>query len=112
MIFLGKPVNSCYVGEHKVVLSILDKKTNTEYQSETFSVQVVDFAFDHVSRPLISRAFAIVLGIGSFAMFMLTFLEQIDKTVGLTSGTAAGILALAIYASFYNIYQRVRPNIP
>lgn len=45
-------------------------------------------------------------------MFVLTFLEQIDKTVGLTSGTAAGVLAAAVYANFYNLYQRIRQNTP
>lgn len=112
MTFLGKPLDTCQPGEHKVVLSILDNKTGVEYQSETFSVKVVDFAFDHISRPLLSRVSAVVLGIGSFAMFILTFLEQIDKTVGLTSGTAAGVLALAVYAGFYNMYQRVHSSTP
>lgn len=112
MTFLGKPLDTCQPGEHKVVLSIQDTKTDIEYQSETFSVKVVDFAFDHVSRPLLSKVSAVILGIGSFAVFLLTFLEQIDKTVGLTSGTAAGVLALAVYAGFYHLYQRLRPSTP
>jgi len=112
MTFLGKPSDLCEAGEHKVTLSILDNKTNVEYQSETFSVKVVDFAFDHISRPLLSKASTTFLAIGSFAMFVLTFLEQIDKTVGLTSGTAAGVLAAVVYANFYNLYQRIRPNTP
>ncbi|MBE7536725.1 MAG: serine/threonine protein kinase [Anaerolineales bacterium] len=110
MVFLGKPLDSCQPREHKVVLSILDNKTGIEYQSETFSVKVVDFAFDHVSRPLLSKVSAVVLGIGSFSMFVLTLLEQIDKTIGFTSGTAVGVLAVVIYTNFYNFYQRIRPN--
>ena len=110
--FLGMPKDICQPGSHKVLVSVLDVQTEQEFESFTINVQVVDFAFDHVSRPLLSRASAVVLGIGSFAMFILTFLEQIDKTVGLTSGAAAGVLALGIYASFYNLYQRVRPNMP
>jgi uncharacterized membrane protein YciS (DUF1049 family) len=112
MTFLGKPLETCLPGEHKVVLSILDNKTGIEFQSETFSVKVIDFAFDHVSRPLLSKVSTVVLGVGSFAMFILTLLEQIDKTIGLTSGTAAGILAAVIYANFYNLYQRIRSNTP
>lgn len=112
MSFLGKPSDICQQGEHKIVLSILDSKTDTEYQSEIFSVKVTDFAFDHVSRPLLSKVSAVVLGIGSFSMFILTFLEQIDKTIGLTSGTAVGVLALTAYGVFYNLYQRVQPNTP
>lgn len=112
VIFLGKPLDTCQPREHKVVLSILDKKTDIEYQSETFSVKVVDYAFDHVSRPLFAKVSASVLGVGSFIMFILALLEQIDKTVGLTSGTATGVLAVVIYTNFYNLYQRIRPNTP
>ena len=110
--FLVMPNDSCEPGSHKILISILDAETDREFESITINVQVVDFAFDHISRPLLSRVGAVVLGIGSFAMFILTFLEQIDKTVGLTSGTAAGVLAAVVYANFYNFYQRIRPNTP
>lgn len=112
MVFLGKPLDSCQPREHKVVLSILDNETGIEHQSETFSVKVVDFAFDHVSRPLLSKVSTVALGIGSFSIFVLTLLEQIDKTIGFTSGTAAGVLAVVIYTNLYNFYQRIRPNTP
>ncbi len=110
--FLVQPNDNCEPGSHKILVSIVDADADYELESITINVQVVDFAFDHVSRPLLSKAFAIVLGVGSFAMFILTFLEQIDKTFGLTYGTAAGVLALAIYVNFYNLYQRIRPNTP
>lgn len=112
VILLGMPKDNCETGSHKISVSISDADKGQELESFTIIVQVVDFAFDHISRPLLSRVGAVILGIGSFAMFILTFLEQIDKTVGLTSGAAAGVLALGIYASFYNLYQRVRPNTP
>jgi serine/threonine protein kinase len=112
IIFLGMPKDNCVPGFHKVLISILDANTDQEFESFAISVRVVDFAFDHISRPMLSRVSAVVLGIGSFVMFILTSLEQIDKTVGLTSGTAAGVFALGIYAGFYNLYQRVRLNTP
>ena len=110
--FLAKPTDTCSPGAQKVLMSISDSETNVEYHSATFTIQVTDFSFDHVSRPILSRASTVVLGLGSFAMFILTFLEQIDKTIGLTSGTAAGVLAAVVYANFYNLYQRIRPNTP
>jgi hypothetical protein len=112
IVFIGKPKDHCEPGLRKILVTILNAKTEQELESFTFTVNVVDFAFGHVSRPLLSRVSTIILGVGSFAMFVLAFLEQIDKTVGLTSGTAAGILAVGVYANFYNLYQRVRPNTP
>ena len=66
----------------------------------------------HVSRPLLSKVSTFVLGNGSFTMFILALLEQIDKTVGLTSGTAADVLVVTVYSNSYNLYQQIRPNTP
>jgi hypothetical protein len=112
IVFIGKPKDNCEPGLRKILVTILNAKTDQELESFTFTVNVVDFVFGRVSRPLFSRVSTVILGIGSFAMFILALLEQIDKTVGFTSGTAAGALALGIYASFYNLYQRARPNMP
>lgn len=112
MIFLAKPNDDCRPGTHKVLVSVVNYETDQEIDSFSISVQVVDFAFDHISRPLLSKISSVVLGIGSFAMFVLSFLEQIDKAIGLTSGTAAGVMAVIIYTNFYSLYQRIRPNTP
>lgn len=111
--FIAKPREACNIDKpHTIKLSIYDKSAETELESIVFKIKVADFAFDHISRPLLSRVSTVFLGIGSLVMFVLTLLEQIDKTVGLTSGTAAGVLAVAVYAVFYNLYQRVRPSTP
>lgn len=108
--FLGVPKDNCQTGSHKVLVSLIDINTEHEIDSMTIKVKVSDFAFDHVSKPLLSQFSSALLGIGSIIMFALTLLEQIDKTIGLTSGTAVGVLATVIYANFFNLYQRVRPN--
>lgn len=110
--FLGTPKDTCEPGSHIVLMSISDAEVDETIETLTITVRVADFAFDHVSRPLLSRISVIFLGLGSFAMFILTLLEQIDKTLGLTFGTAAGILATAVYANFYSMYQLIRPNTP
>lgn len=112
IIILGKPKDNCEPGLHKILVSISDAETEQELESFTFTADVVDFIFGNISRPLLSKVSAIILGIGSFTMFTLALLEQIDKTVGLTSGTAAGVLTLAISANFYTLYQHVRPVTP
>jgi hypothetical protein len=110
IIFLGAPKDTCEPGNRNIRVSISDDLTKQEVDSFNIQVKVVDFAFDHISRPLLSKFVTSALGLGSFIMFTLTLLEQIDKTVGLTSGTASGVLAAMIYSNFYNLYQRAHPN--
>lgn len=107
IVVLGKPKDNCEPGFHKILVSISDVESEQELESFTFTTNVVDLVFGKISRPLLSKFSAVVLGTGSFTMFALALLEQIDKTVGLTSGTAAGVLTIAISANFYNLYQRV-----
>lgn len=104
--FIAKPKDDCHPGEHQVVLSITDNDSKVELESYTFTVTVTDFVFDHVSRPLLSKASSAVLGVGSLAMFLLTLMGEIDTTFGLTSGTVAGALASAVILQFSRFYQR------
>lgn len=100
------PSENCRPGSHSVVLSVVDIETQVEYLSTSLDVRVVDFAFDHVSRPLLSKAMSAVLGLGSLTMFVLTALEQVDKAFGLTAGTAAAVLTSTILLQWWSIFQR------
>jgi hypothetical protein len=106
VIFVGRPNDNCRPGLQSVGLSISDAETGIEYQSESFQVQITDYVFDHVSRPLLSTMMTIVVGIGSLAMFLLTFLGQIDTTFGVASGTAGAALVSAIHLRFLSLYQK------
>ena len=109
--FTGMPKDTCQPGTHAGVLSITDKATQELVQSIPFQVQVADFAFDHLSRPLLSNAASALLGLGSFASFVLTLLGNIDKAFGLASGAAAGTVALFLYLRFLNLFQRPNTNV-
>ncbi len=113
-VFLGKPHDGCETGnQHVIKIFVLDAETGEEIDFVILNgVRVVDFAFDHISRPLLSKISTLILGLSSFVIFILTFLEQLDKTIGLTSGTATGLIAAAIYSNFYSLYQRIRLNTP
>ncbi len=100
------PNDNCRLGIHYVVLSITDAETQAEYESVSFAVQVADFAFDHVSQPLLSKATSAVLGLGSLIMFVLTALEQVDKTFGLTAGTAAAVLTGTILMRLWLLFKK------
>jgi len=104
--FTAKPKDTCYPGKHTVKISVRDKDNGSEIISHTFFVDVVDFAFDHVSRPLLSKASSVVLGSTSLLTYVLTTLHQIDTVLGLTSGTVAAILAGMLYTQFHYLYKR------
>lgn len=100
------PQDNCRPGNHYVTLSIQDAETQIEYESISFTVRVVDFAFDHISRPLVSKVASAILGASSLIMFALTALEQVDKTFGLTSGTAAAVLTSTVMINFWSLFKQ------
>ncbi len=104
---LGRPNDSCQPGYHIANLAVSNPQTGTEYQSINFSVQIADFAFDHVSRPLLSRVTAVLLSMGSLNIYMLTLIQQVDTVFGLASGTVGMTLAGAIYFHIQLFYRRV-----
>ena len=110
--FLARPKDNIQPGRYPLLLSIIDAETEHLLHSETYHVQVVDYAFDHVSRPLISKIGSAGLGLSSLLIYLLTVLEKIDKTLGLTSGTAFIIFAALLFGQFYVQFQRMpNPNI-
>ena len=92
--FTAKPDNGCAPGRQAAVLSIRDSKTNEEYESIPCFFIIDDFAFDHVSKPILSYVSSGVTSIGSLALFTLSFLEKVDATLGIPVGTAGAALAL------------------
>jgi hypothetical protein len=104
---IGIPKDTCHPGLHKTILSISDRESGSEYFSADFEIQVVDFAFDHVSRPFLSKATAVTLGIGSFLTFALTLFGQIDTVFGFASGTTVGAFAGIIYSRYLFVYNKL-----
>ena len=107
--FVGKPKETCHLGENIVMLSITDKTTDHEYISKLFKVEVVDYAFDHVSRPLLSRVTSTLSGLAATVTYALVLFGQIDTTFGLVSGTTASVFALLVYRQFQSSFQK--PNV-
>lgn len=107
-LFTGKPKDACYPGMHSVKLSVTNKENGHEYISQILEVKVVDFAFDHISRPFLSGLISIILGLGSFVTYALTFLGKVDQVFGLTSGTATALIATIIYGRLFDLYRRTK----
>jgi hypothetical protein len=95
--FLGKPKEDCRPGSHHAMLALKDATTGQEYESVAFTIRVVDYAFDHVSRPVVAKAVSAATGIGSLATFFLTSLGHIDKGFGLASGTVGGMISMLLF---------------
>jgi hypothetical protein len=53
--FLGKPIDTCVPGRHPALFTICEKESENVLDSIAFELQTVDFAFDHISRPLLSN---------------------------------------------------------
>ena len=106
IFFIAKPNDDCYHGKHVIKLSVLDAKTENEIYATTFAVKVNDFIFDHISQPAFSKISTLFFGFGSFIIFMLTMLKQVDIAFGITSGSTAGLIATAIYGRFFYLFQR------
>ena len=83
-------------GKHDALATIVDAQTKDGYESVEFTIKVVDYAFDHVSTPLMSKASSAFFGIVSAGSFVLTSLKEIDIALGLTAGTAAATLTAII----------------
>jgi hypothetical protein len=104
--FHGKPKDSCQIGNQWCTLTITDDGGNL-LQSNNFPVNVIDFAFDHVSRPQLSRVVTAAGYIGSILLFVLTILEKFDTTLGLTSGTTAVIVSTVILGNYHLNYRKL-----
>lgn len=104
--FTAKPKDAAFVGENRIKLSVTDKETNHEYVSLIFKIKIVDFVFDHISRPLLSQLASFILGLASVVTYTLTLIGKIDETLGLASGTTAAIIATFVYGRFYISFMR------
>ncbi|MDZ4840296.1 MAG: hypothetical protein SGJ04_09840 [Bacteroidota bacterium] len=52
------------------------------------------------------------MGIGSLTLFILTVLGRIDSTLGIASGTTAGVVASGVYIQMFAHFKRSGIKIP
>jgi hypothetical protein len=109
--FIIQPNDDCEYGFQHILITVSDEKTKQQYLSESFPVKVMDFAFDHVSRPLLARVSSIALGISSVAAFILTLLEQVDTAFGWSAGVAAAIVALGTQMVVHRLFRSPRVEV-
>ncbi|MCA9922550.1 MAG: hypothetical protein KC421_09265 [Anaerolineales bacterium] len=105
--FYATPKDNCYVGKNGIKISVLNRATQVEEFYMNLDVQVVDYAFDHISRPKVSLGLSFITAIGSLAVFVLAFFEQLDKSTGSVAGTALlGASGYFIYI-WKHLYQKL-----
>lgn len=106
--FIGQPKDTCKIGKDTILLTISDQTTNEELLSAAFEANIVDYAFDHVSRPVFGYASSIILGLTSLIITVLTTLEQIDKTTGFASGATLLVLTATVLGRNHWVYQKIK----
>jgi pSer/pThr/pTyr-binding forkhead associated (FHA) protein len=108
IIFTVKPSDSC--NPHKTIakLSICVQESDEELFSAPIDITVVDFVFDHVSRPFIYNLATAFSGLSALVMFILTLFGQIDTTFGLASGATASAVAIAVFIRFTSLFQHMQ----
>ena len=94
--FYAKPSDNCGLGRQEAVLSIRDSQTNEEYESIPCFFKIDDFAFGFISKPMLSYVSSGLTGIGSLAVFILSFVQKLDAALGIPVGTAGTAFALLL----------------
>jgi hypothetical protein len=110
--FVGMPNDSCHPGTQTVLLSITDPKSGFEHISQTAIVEVVDYAFDHISRPRFAAVVSALSAVGTLVAWGLSVLGQIDQTWGIPAGGAAAALAAFLAIRYQWLYRSMRTTGP
>jgi serine/threonine protein kinase len=109
--FLAKPKDDCHASSHQIKVLVKTLGTGVERYSSYAQLTVIDYLFDHVSRPLVNHCISAIVTIGSIGTFCLTLLGRIDHAFGLTAGTAGLVIGTSIYGKFFKdfVYQHRSP---
>jgi hypothetical protein len=110
-IFWGKPQETCIPGFHSAVLSIRDPDSRIEHLSISLEICVVDFAFDHVSRPFVGNVVSAIVATGSVLVFTLGLLGKIDTGFGLASGTAGTAISAYLFHQMSRLYTQAQSKV-
>ena len=104
--FTAKPKATCDLGNRLVRISVTRKDSEEEILSKAFRVRIDDYAFDHVSRPLLATVMTIFTATASAVSYALGILEQVDTTTGVMAGTAFFVLAGAVGLGNRLVYRK------
>jgi hypothetical protein len=103
--FTGEPIDSVSPGKHTGLLSISDEKGEVQFMTLAFNMTIFDYAFDHMSRPIVGRATGVVLGLISLSFFVLGLLTQTARITETVSGAFGTLLAGFIFARINSQYR-------
>jgi hypothetical protein len=105
---LGKPRVEAKPGVHPVILTIAEAETELQIDTLHFSVAICDYAFDHISRPLVATTGSLLAGAASCATFALASMGAIDSAFGLASGSAGLALMAFLAGAGQRLYRAPR----
>jgi hypothetical protein len=102
----GSPNDNVNAGTHEGILRIRETTEQLELVSLPFSVEISDYAFDHLSRLVVGKLAASITGLGSLAIWVLTAMGHLDKALGWTSGSVALAVAGLLLRHLSVSYKR------
>lgn len=104
--FTGKPSAAALPGAHSALLTISDESGSNELLSVPFQIRIVDYAFDHVSRPMIGRVAAGLAGVASAAVLILALITKTDLVLKAGAGAMGLAMSAFVFTSISNRYGR------
>lgn len=92
------------------LVSIRASETQFEYESVPFACRIDDYAFGHISKPLVSYVTSSIMVLIAIVLGSLTYIGKIDKAMGVAAGV--GITAGAAFVGVRTtwLYQQKTKN--
>jgi hypothetical protein len=108
-VVLGCPKEGIRPGLHDGKLRVYDPDTEQEHLAFAFEMNIVDYSFDHVSRPLVLRAVAVAVGLATLFVVGFGLVTQIGLVVEIVVGALGTVLTVAIIAWMNRQFRQ--PNV-
>lgn len=104
--FWAKARDSATPGKHSGTLTIRDVATKIEFESVPFEMNIVDYAFDHVSRPRLAQLLTVSTAVVALSAFVYSMVTQTHQVVGAVTGAVGGVISGFIAARMAGLYVR------
>ena len=104
--FTGRPRPFALPGAHAAVLTVSNEHGDQELLSIPFQVNIVNYAFDHISRPVAGRVVGGVVGVVSACVLALAIITRTAQVLDAASGAVGLALSAFVFTRINSLYSR------